>query len=351
MPKLVFVLMGSNPGGVELQTPLLVNSLPEYKPEVYLIHGIRTRKRDIFAGHDIKVNPGARKLPQSALCLFKYVRQNRNAIFHGFNIGPLFLIVLRMAGADRIVYSIRGTIYGRTLLKKLITSLLWKLAAVKKTSLISNSDFSADVFHRNICQGALITRIYNPIDVNRFYYKRKSYPEVPTRIIYAGRLGKGKNLLLWIKTAALIAKQNIQTEFHLYGDGDFKAELESAAIENGLQGRITFHGFTTSIEQAYQEADLMIFLSDHESFGNVVVEAILSGLPVICSAIPSLKEIFSRYTEFLVKLDEQTPRHILELIFSYDKLNKLTLQAQAEFVQIYSAKNHIQNLKKIYDAF
>jgi glycosyltransferase involved in cell wall biosynthesis len=350
MPELVFILMGSNPGGIELQIPLLVNSLPEYNPEVYLIHGLRTQKKDIFAGHDFKVNPGARKLPQSAVCLYRYARQNRNRIFHGFNIGPLFLLILHIAGIRKVVYSIRGTIYGRTPLKKFITRLLWRIAIKKNTQLISNSDFSGEKFRQEVCPGASVTRIYNPIDINRFYYLHPSYPSVPNRVIYAGRMARGKNLLLWIRTAGSIARQYAQTEFHLYGDGDIKTELQAAAIENGLQGRITFHGHTKAIEKAYQSADLMIFLSDHESFGNVVVEAVLAGVPVICSSIPSMREIFSGYPEFLVDLNEHTPELVLSKIPTYSHLVLLTQKVQAEFMKTYSADNHICKLKELYNA-
>ena len=56
----------------------------------------------------------------------------------------------------------------------------------------------------------------------------------------------------------------------------------------------------------------MMFLSEYELFGNAVVESILCGTPVIASDIPSLREIFRNYPQFLVPADGRMGSDILE---------------------------------------
>jgi len=340
--------MGSHPGGIELQIPLLVGRLQDLEPVVYLVHGQRTKQNCIFRNSGITPIRGAGKLPISAIRLFNFARHNRTAIFHAFNIGPLFLLMLRLAGVTKIIYSIRGTIYWKKKWQKHINKLLWKLALGDKVRIISNSDHSGAIFRQQICPQANIIRIYNPIDTDRFYLKREEYPELPRRIIYAGRLTPGKNLHLWIDAAQLIAEEYSQTEFHIYGDGALRRELEKYAEAKGLSGRIIFHGYIKEIEQAYREADLMLFLSDHESFGNVVVEAILAGVPVVCSDIPSLQEIFHDHPEFIVELSPDTPKAILHKISDYPTLTQATIKAQDEFKALYNVDNHINQLRKVY---
>jgi len=352
MKKLVFLLMGCGPGGIELQIPNIVNNLKDMEPIVYVIHGLRTNaNNNIFAGTEINTNLGARRLPQSAFSLYRFARKNKDMIFHGFNIGPIFLMVLKIARVKKIIYGIRGTIYWRNGIQKLVFGLFWKMALSDKIKLISNSDYSARKFKELIWPQAKITKIYNAIDTERFYFKRSNYTVVPKKIIYVGRLAKGKNLYLWLDIAKLIGEYYLQTEFHIFGDGSLRNELKNYTQNIRVEGKVTFHGYIKDVEQAYKFGDLMIFLSDHESFGNVVVESIIAGTPVICSAIPSFQEIFKNYPEFLVNLDDNTADLVLQKISAYKDLTELTIKAQAEFVSLFNIENHIRQLRQIYNDF
>jgi glycosyltransferase involved in cell wall biosynthesis len=96
-------------------------------------------------------------------------------------------------------------------------------------------------------------------------------------VLYVGRLSPEKNL------AALVAafQSLAQTEAHLVfvGDGPARGELEQA-----LRGRrATFTGYLSgeALATAYASADVFAFPSLTETFGQVVQEAMASGLPVV----------------------------------------------------------------------
>lgn len=344
-------MMGSNPGGIELQIPLLVNHFRADKPLVYLIHGKSTLANCVFKDTDIALLRGAQKLPYSAVKLLLFAIKRKDSIFHVFNIGPIFLLSLRMAGVKNVVMSIRGTIYWRNRWQKLCFKLLWKMALSPKIKIISNSDYSAARFREQISSREVISTAYNPIDVNTFYHQRDNYPSAPGRIIYTGRLAKGKNLFLWLDCAKLIAEIYPDTQFHIYGDGAQKENLIKYADKLGLGDKVCFHGFLKEVQNAYLNGDLFIFLSDHESFGNVVVESILAGTPVICSDIPSLREILTNYRVCLVKLDDNTPHNVLQMVKQYTLLTEVVKQAQTEFISRFSAENHLKKLNDIYASF
>lgn len=349
--KVVLILMGSNPGGIELQIPVLVSRLQKYKPLVYLIHGMRTRENCVFRGTNIIPYRGTTGLPSSAAALFRFAVKHRDLIFQVFNIGPLFLLILRLAGAKRIVYCVRGTIYGKSFLRKLFIRALWKLALSNNISIVCNSDYSAARFRRLICPKAKVKTIYNPLDMDRFYNLRTEYPCSPKRIIYAGRLAPGKNVRLWIKIANSMAKQHPEMEFHIYGGGPLLQDLELYAETLAIRERLTFHGHTPKIQEAYKAADLMVFLSEYESFGNVVVEGILSGVPVLCSDIPSLREIFSDYPHVLIPLDGNEDSNITGKVDKYPDLVKIAVKAQQDFIRLFSAEAHVRQLEAVYRGF
>ena len=128
-------------------------------------------------------------------------------------------------------------------------------------------------------------------------------------------------------------------------------KLESYACNLSADEFITFRGHVENIPDAYHQADLLLFLSEYESFGNVVVESILCGTPVIASDIPSMREIFNQYPQFLVSLDKNLEESIIGKIKAADQLSKLLPEVSAEFRKRFSTEHHLKGLSRIYNSF
>ena len=348
---IIQLMMGSRPGGIEVLVPSIVQ---HYQYEAMLVYVVNDKPgHNVFASTDITPIKGGKGFLQSVLLLYKFVREKKSAIWHGYNLGPVYLLLLRLAGARRIVYSIHGTKYWRNRLQKLVKKALWSLALAGGGNIrfICNTAYSGKMFSSQISPSVHPTIVYNPIDTARFFSSRANYPDFPRKIIYVGRLAKGKNLFLWLDTIRSIAERYSETEFHLYGDGPLKDELITYSDSLQLRGRVTFHGYTREVEAAYKGGDLMLFLSEYESFGNVAVESILAGTPVICSDIPSMREIFADFPGFLVNLDDDTIVSVSNKLLDYSALIEQTKVAQAKFLEEYSIKKHVEQLHFLYSEF
>jgi phosphatidylinositol alpha 1,6-mannosyltransferase len=66
----------------------------------------------------------------------------------------------------------------------------------------------------------------------------------------------------------------------LAGNGPIRPELEAAMPQAQFLGSLS----GTELSAVYASSDILIFPSTTETFGNVVVEAMASGLPAICAA-------------------------------------------------------------------
>ncbi|KDQ58966.1 glycosyltransferase family 4 protein [Jaapia argillacea MUCL 33604] len=111
-------------------------------------------------------------------------------------------------------------------------------------------------------------------------------------LLYVGRLSWEKNLRLLVETfKSLCATSSMPKHCNLVfvGDGPAKKAMEDLCVSYGLMGgkgmrdRVVFEGHRKGEELAkmYASADLFCFPSWTETFGQVVIEAQGSGLPVI----------------------------------------------------------------------
>ncbi len=73
----------------------------------------------------------------------------------------------------------------------------------------------------------------------------------------------------------------------ILGEGPERPQLEALVVELGLQERVLLPGYQPDPAAWYAHADLFVLCSDHEGFGNVVVEALEQGVPVISTDCPS----------------------------------------------------------------
>ena len=96
-------------------------------------------------------------------------------------------------------------------------------------------------------------------------------------VIYVGRLAAEKNLALAIRAFERMRVDAPSARFVLVGDGPLRQELERA------HPGYTFCGVQrgTALAAHYASADVFLFPSLTETFGNVVLETMASGLAVV----------------------------------------------------------------------
>jgi glycosyltransferase involved in cell wall biosynthesis len=116
------------------------------------------------------------------------------------------------------------------------------------------------------------------VDAALFHPRKRTAPfGAPPLILYAGRLSMEKNLHYYAEALLRLRASGLAFRAAFAGDGPMRAELEATLPW------ATFHGFREGemLAETYANADIFAFPSLTDTFGNVVREAMASGLPCV----------------------------------------------------------------------
>ena len=105
-------------------------------------------------------------------------------------------------------------------------------------------------------------------------------------ILSVGSLKKQKDHATLLQAFAVLPK-SLGAKLTILGEGSFRGELEELVRSLGLEGRVAMPGFALDPYVWYQTADLFVLSSRWEGFGNVIVEALECGIPVVSTDCPS----------------------------------------------------------------
>ncbi len=116
--------------------------------------------------------------------------------------------------------------------------------------------------------------------------------------LYVGRISKEKNVDALIAALDEVLRRGYQASLTFVGDGPHRQQLASRCKDRP----IAFAGLLEGEElaQAYASGDCMVFPSTTDTFGNVVLEAHASGLPVIVTDQGGPAEIVKRHDSGIV---------------------------------------------------
>ena len=109
-------------------------------------------------------------------------------------------------------------------------------------------------------------------------------------IVAAGRLAEAKNYPLLIEALAIV-RQQIDASLFILGQGDQEPALRRLIAQLGLDGSVHLCGFRRNPWRYMARADVFALSSRYEGFGNVLIEAMACGVPVVATRSPGTQEI------------------------------------------------------------
>src|SRR5262249_46626468 len=139
--------------------------------------------------------------------------------------------------------------------------------------------------------------LHNPVDL-RMIAASAAEPleDVPSwsgaghRVVAAGRLADAKNYPLLLDAFAAV-RRRMAAALLILGEGERGASIRDHASRLGLGDSVVFGGFQRNPWKFIARADVFALSSRYEGFGNVLIESMACGVPVVATASPGTRDI------------------------------------------------------------
>ena len=182
---------------------------------------------------------------------------------------------------------------------------------------------------------------------------RKSYniDSDDIMMLFVGRIGEEKRVFELLKVCQNVAKKNKKIKMVFVGNGPaYEDMLEKAAAEIASK-QIIFTGFIewTKVSAYYESADIFVTTSLSEMHSMTILEAQLSGLPIIVRRDESyLDSVFDGENGYLTDSEDEMEEKILELASDSDKRKRFGARS-LEITKRFTIEAHIKKTLKVYE--
>ncbi len=133
----------------------------------------------------------------------------------------------------------------------------------------------------------LDTKLFNPARRRPDFWKSRGLRDGEVGMLYVGRISKEKNLDTLVSATRRLAEWRTPVRPLFIGDGPYLSEMKRLLPDAIFTGYLTGE----DLADAYASADLFVFPSTTDTFGNVVIEAQACGLPVIVSDVGGPRDL------------------------------------------------------------
>ena len=302
--------------------------------------------------------------------LYHIFKKAKPDIIHIRNWGPLFDAIvasLVLFKPFKIIFSYHGKSYqeyqGISLYKRSIRKLLLlfvdriiALNSVMESELVSDYYISRKIT-KTICNGVDINKfspfLYNKASIDKLR-KTIGINNKDFVIGTIGRLDKIKNIKFIIHNFLQLKKEVNSAKLLIVGNGEEKHALLEIAKKSNCYNDIVFAGQIDNTALFYQLMDVYVQSSFYEGFSNTILEAMASGLPIVCSNVGGNRTLVKHETNgylFDIKTNDKFIKYIKTIWLDNNLQQFLSINSREKVENTWSVRIMCNNYKKLYYSF
>lgn len=187
-----------------------------------------------------------------------------------------------------------------------------------------------------------------------YHYEPFSFSERTShfRLLFVGKLSESKGIRELLFALKVLINDGVPIHLDVVGEGNI-SQWMAVAEEMGVSGSISFHGWKDNLEknQFYASCHLFLLPSHYESFGIVILEAMLHARPVVATNVGGIPDLIQDGVNgYLVP-----PRNALKLaeaikvIYKDEIIAKMFSQKSRDIaLNCFSADSIIMRIVSVY---
>lgn len=302
--KTCFLIPSVSSGGIEMYLLRFLNYVEDTSNITVLVRS--NEKGELYeeykaTGVTLKFIPLGYVSPSKIWQHYKFYKAQEFDVICDFNanfagipmvLGKILNMPKRIAfyrqGSDHFKPS-----FIRNRVNKYMNRLVYKYA----THILSNSKAALEFFFPyRTASDTRFKVIYNGVNVKDYQLDESKesiredlgIPKNAFVIGHVGRLDKAKNHDTILKVFKLLQKEDLQSYLVLCGRNT--EELIPKLIAMGIKDKTKVLGYRKDIPRVLKSLDCFLFPSITEGQPNALIEAMVAGIPIVASNIPSIKE-------------------------------------------------------------
>jgi glycosyltransferase involved in cell wall biosynthesis len=178
------------------------------------------------------------------------------------------------------------------------------------------------------------------------------------RIGMIGRISPWKGQHVFIKAAALVLKQFPETTFEIIGsplfsETAYEQELRQLAAGLRLESHLKFTGFVEDVVSAIAHLQMVVHASVvGEPFGQVIIEGMAAGKPVIATNAGGIPEIvLHEETGLLVPIEDERAlaEAMITLLGDPDRAAQMGAKGRERVRNFFTIERHARAVEQVYE--
>jgi glycosyltransferase involved in cell wall biosynthesis len=284
----------------------------------------------------------------SAVKIAKFVRENNIGLInaHFAKDYPVAALAARIAGVPFVIT--RHVLFPMSGVHRFV------LSKVKYVIAPSNA-VAESLQKQGLFPDEKIVTIRYGLDVENFP-TRDPKPHTDFCIGSIGNLDPVKGFDVLIRAAAIVTRSRPDVKFKIIGedrsrDGRNEKELGNLIEELNLTDTVELEGWSDNIADVLIGFDLCVSASRSESFGFVIAEAMLAGVPVIATDTEGAKEIISdpKLGVLVPIADSQALANaIIDLLSDDQRRTELSKHGRAHIAENFSIRKTVDETEALY---
>ncbi|GAA0459047.1 N-acetyl-alpha-D-glucosaminyl L-malate synthase BshA [Alkalibacillus silvisoli] len=170
-------------------------------------------------------------------------------------------------------------------------------------------------------------------------------------VIHISNFRKVKRVEQVVETFAMV-KDKVKSKLLLVGDGPEYGSVREKVIDLNLQQDVIFLGRQDNIQDLLQISDVKLLLSEKESFGLVLLEAMSQGVPCVGTKIGGIPEVIEDGVNgFICPLGDLScvAERVVRLLTDQNLWTELSKQSKSIVEKHFQTEQVVRRYEEVYD--